>query len=108
MTVKLTDFVTIAPDKRVTDLDKRDKARLVDQMLGVNGEGKGLNVSFYLSHAGRRINNRVYSTWGQRAGIDSLTKPYPKPILLNHDSRAESTIGRFVGGVYEDLSDQAV
>ena len=86
-----------------------DEQRPVPARLrGPEGERRGLRVSFYLSHSGRRINNRVYSVWGQRAGIDKLTQPYAKPILLDHEREVNKIIGRFTGGRYEDLSEVAV
>ena len=103
----LRDFIQINPDRELEQLSVKDKNRLIDQVLGGPDEQKGLRVSFYLSHSGRRINNRVYTPWGQQAGISSLTSPYPKPLIRNHDSSSEP-LGRFTDGRYEDIGDQAV
>lgn len=105
--IKYNDYVQISPDQRILTLDKSDKIQLIDNMLerSYNG-GKGLVITYDLSHSGRRINNRIYSTKGQQKGIDSLTSPYPKPILKNHDQSGEP-IGRFIGGEWQNLYDDA-
>jgi len=105
--IKYNDYVQINPDQRVLSLDKSEKIQLIDNMLerSYNG-GKGLVITYDLSHSGRRINNRIYSTRGQQRGIDSLTNPYPKPILRNHDQSGEP-IGRFIGGEWQNLYDDA-
>ena len=83
---------------KIKKLNKREKRKITDNLIDRSQrEGKGLLVTYDLSHSGRRINNRIYSTAGQRKGIDSLTEPYPKPILLHHDAK-EDPIGRFVFG----------
>jgi hypothetical protein len=105
--IKYNDFVQINPDSRVLSLDKRDKIKLIDNILErSNAGGKGLLITYDLSHSGRRINNRIYSTAGQQRGIDSLTSPYPKPILKNHNQGGEP-IGRFVDGEWQNLYDEA-
>lgn len=105
--IKYNDYVQINPDQRILSLDKSEKIQLIDNMLerSYNG-GKGLVITYDLSHSGRRINNRIYSTKGQQRGIDSLTNPYPKPILKNHDQSGEP-IGRFIGGEWQNLYDEA-
>ena len=105
--IKYNDYVQINPDQRILTLDKSDKIQLIDNMLerSYNG-GKGLVITYDLSHSGRRINNRIYSTKGQQKGIDSLTNPYPKPILKNHNQSGEP-IGRFIGGEWQNLYDDA-
>lgn len=105
--IKYNDYVQITPDQRIMALDKANKIQMIDHMLerSYNG-GKGLVITYDLSHSGRRINNRIYSTKGQQRGIDSLTNPYPKPILKNHDQSGEP-IGRFIGGEWQNLYDDA-
>ena len=84
--IKYNDYVQINPDRKILSLDKIDKIKLIDNMLERSySGGKGLVITYDLSHSGRRINNRIYSTAGQKRGIESLTEPYPKPILKNHD-----------------------
>lgn len=105
--IKYNDYVQIAPDQRIMSLDKSDKIQLIDNLLERSYDsGKGLIITYDLSHSGRRINNRIYSTKGQQRGIDSLTNPYPKPILRNHDQSGEP-IGRFIGGEWQNLYDDA-
>ena len=106
--IKFTDYIKVNPDARIKDIEKDRKIKIIDNLLERSDrEGKGLLVTYDLSHSGRRINNRVYSLSGQQRGIDSLTKPYAKPILLNHDT-GKDPIGRFVGGQWQDLSQQAM
>ena len=105
--IKYNDYIQINPDRNILSLDKEDKIILTDNLLrSAYTHGKGLLVTYDLSHSGRRINNRIYSTKGQERGIDSLTNPYPKPILKNHDQMSEP-IGRFVGGEWQSLHDEA-
>lgn len=105
--IKYNDFVQINPDKRILSLDKKEKVQITDNIINrAYSGGKGLVITYDLSHSGRRINNRIYSTKGQQRGIDSLTEPYAKPILLNHDQSSEP-IGRFIGGEWQNLYDEA-
>ena len=105
--IKYNDFVQINPDERILSLDKAEKIVAIDNLLkSVDKHQKGLVITYDLSHSGRRINNRIYSTKGQQKGIDSLTNPYPKPILKNHNQSGEP-IGRFVGGEWQSLNEDA-
>ena len=105
--IKYNDYIQVNPDERILSLDKQDKIQMIDFMLSsAHSGGKGLVITYDLSHSGRRINNRIYSTKGQQKGIESLTSPYPKPILKNHDQRSEP-IGRFIGGEWQTLYDEA-
>jgi hypothetical protein len=63
--IKYNDYVQIAPDQRIMSLDKSDKIQLIDNLLERSYDsGKGLIIMYDLSHSGRRINNRIYSTKG--------------------------------------------
>lgn len=105
--IKYNDYIQINPDQRILSLDKKEKISMIDNMLSsAYSGGKGLLITYDLSHSGRRINNRIYSTKGQQKGIESLTEPYAKPILKNHDQGSEP-IGRFVGGEWQNLYDEA-
>mgnify|MGYP001244812110 CR=1 FL=1 len=105
--IKYHDFVQVNPDERILSLDKDNKTLMIDNLLqSIEEDKKGLIITYDLSHSGRRINNRIYSTKGQQKGIDSLTDPYPKPILKNHNQTGEP-IGRFVGGEWQSLNDIA-
>jgi hypothetical protein len=104
----LTDLVTLKPDPRITALSDKEKYALLDKAEASIAKGNGgLLITYDLSHSGRRINNRIYPVRGQKLGIKTLTEPYNKPILVHHDS-ARDPIGRFVGGQWIDLSNQAV
>jgi hypothetical protein len=103
---KLKDFVQIKPDPSYSDLSKGQKVSIIDSLIS-GSTPRGLLITYDLSHSGRRINNRVYTVAGQKWGIDSLTNPYPKPIIRNHDQSSEP-IGRFVSGTYVDGSEPAL
>lgn len=102
----LKDFVQIKPDPSYADLSSGQKVSILDSLIG-GSTPRGLTVNYDLSHSGRRINNRIYTVAGQKWGIDSLTNPYPKPIIRNHDQSSEP-IGRFTGGTYVDGSENAL
>ena len=105
--IKYNDYVQINPDERILSLEKKEKINLIDNLLERSSlGGKGLVITYDLSHSGRKINNRIYSTQGQQKGIESLVDPYPKPILKNHDQSGEP-IGRFIGGEWQNLYDEA-
>lgn len=106
--LKLFDYLKINPPSDYAKLGKEDKLKCMDSMFSVEDkEKRGLIITFDLSHSGRRINNRIYPSKGQQAGIDTLTDPFPKPILRNHDEH-EDPIGRFIGGEWQDLSHEAI
>lgn len=100
---KLNDFIKIKPDENITSLTDEERVGFAS----ASKSKKGLYITYYLSHSGRRINNRIYPTLGQQRGIDTIMKPYPKPILQNHD-KDKDPIGRFVSAEWEDLSHEAV
>lgn len=97
----MLDRMQIRPDSRFTSMSSKEKRKLLDS-------GKPLIVDFPLSHSGRLINDRIYTAWGQRAGVVTATSPYPKPVLLDHDRTSTSTIGRFVDAEWVSLSDEAL
>lgn len=103
--IKLIDYVKVLPDPSLYKLSKKDKIELIDS--SIDPYKKGLIITYDLSHSSRRINNRIYSIRGQQNGIKSLLTPYPKPILQHHDI-GRDPIGRFIGGKWEDLSNQAI
>ena len=105
--LKLVDYIKINPDPSFSDLSRREKVGIIDSLLSRSDNRRGLYVTYNLSHSGRRINNRIYTVAGQKKGIDSLLSPYPKPIIRNHDDH-DDPIGRFVGGVWEDMSSDAL
>ena len=77
---KLNDFISIKPDEKLVSMEDSEKQVLLDEFTKTNKTKKGLFITYDLSHSGRRINNRIYPTAGQQAGIDTVLKPYPKPI----------------------------
>ena len=106
--INTKDIFEIAPNKQFTDLKKSDKFKLMDRLLNPEDEAKrGLNVEFGLSVSGRRTNNRIYTPRGQRAGIDSWTNPYQRPIIRNHDVK-EDPLGRITDVRWESLDNKAI
>ena len=103
--IKLIDYVKVMPDPSLYKLSKKEKIELIDS--SINPIKNGLIITYDLSHSARRINNRIYSIKGQQNGIKSLLTPYAKPILQHHDI-GKDPIGRFVGGKWEDLSNEAI
>ena len=102
--LKFTDYVKVSPSKQLLSMDSKEKIKFIDCACESDENGMGgLAVTYDLTHSGRRINNRIYSPAGQLAGVASLTHPYPKPILLNHD-QSNDPIGRFIGGEFQDLT----
>lgn len=103
--IKFNDYVQINPTNKILSLSKEDKIKITDNLITNSyTKGKGLVITYDLSHSGRKINNRIYSARGQRKGIESLTNPFNKPILKHHDQHTDP-IGRFIGGEYQDLSE---
>jgi len=115
--LKLIDYLTINPDPSIRNLTKKQRAKILDGLFNNNPNSpdndnfknnyRGLDIVYDLSHSGRRINNRVYTVKGQQDGINTLTFPYPKPILTHHDGDSDP-IGRFVAGQWDDLSNHAL
>ena len=105
---KLNDIFEVSPTKALTSLSKSEKHRFMDKILDASrADKRGLIVDFNLSSSGRRINNRIYTPTGQRAGVESWTQPFPKPIIRNHD-KSEDPMGRFTSVLYADIDDQAM
>lgn len=104
---KLIDFFQVAPDRKLASLSVKEKVNYIDSLFESESQKGGLSVSWYLSHSGRRINNRIYTVKGQRDGIDSIMNPYAKPILTHHD-QGQDPIGRFTGGRWESLASEAM
>ena len=106
--IKLIDFFHVSPDPCVSKLSRKAKVKLIDNLVGnPQQDSRGLAITYDLSHSGRRINNRIYTTKGQQDGINSLLAPYPKPILVHHDGESDP-IGRFTFGEWQDISSEAL
>jgi hypothetical protein len=106
--IKLNDFFQVQPDKKYTNLKKNDRIRLMDSWLNpAQASNRGLVIDLTLSSSARRINNRIYTPKGQQDGIDSWLEPYPKPILLHHDTKSDP-LGRFVKVDWESCDDEAL
>ena len=67
--IKYNDFIQINPDQRILTLDKTEKVKIIDNILTrSHSGGKGLVITYDLSHSGRKINNRIYSIASQKKG----------------------------------------
>ncbi|GAG41941.1 unnamed protein product, partial [marine sediment metagenome] len=51
------------------------------------------------THAGTLINNRIYPPESMKKGLNSWTKPYKKPVLVDHND-ASDPIGRVIKAKY--------
>lgn len=79
------------------------------EIIGVNFEdaaGKtpaSLKVKAAITHAGKvNLNHAFYSPVFMRDFVKSLTDPFPRPVLFNHDDN-EASIGRVVSAEYVNL-----
>ena len=106
--MKMTDIYNIRPKQDIIDMTSAQKHQLLDAATStLDGNKKGLIITFDLSSSFRRTNNRIYSAAGQRAGISSWTKPYPKPILVQHN-RNSDPIGRIISVEWVSNDQQAM
>jgi len=103
--LKLKDYIRVVPNEDIKQLDKELKNKILDS--AISGNSRGLLVTFDLSHSAKKINNRIYTPSGQREGVPSWTDPYPKPILIHHDSKSEP-IGRFTEVKWVSLESEAI
>ena len=73
-----------------------------NMMLSDSGaikDGYSLVCDIDATHSGTLINNRVYPPDGMAKGIKTWTKPYKKPVLVNHNDEADP-IGRVIKAQY--------
>lgn len=106
MTIHITDKYKIRPDQELVSLTNREKFRLMDSLLNAEDESRrGLEITFNLSNAGRRINNRIYNPRDQLIGAQNSSD---EPILKDHKALADSIIGRFESIVYNRLDNEAL
>jgi hypothetical protein len=103
----LKDIFVVRAQKDLCDLSAEDKTKFCDQAMSGPTEHRGITVTFNLSSSARRINNRIYTPRGQRAGLTTWTKPYGKPILLHHD-RMKDPVGRIVSVDYVENDQEAM
>ena len=103
----LNDVFVVRAQKEFCDLSDEDKTKFCDQAMSGSPESRGITVTFNLSSSARRINNRIYTPRGQRAGLATWTKPYGKPILLHHD-RMKDPVGRILSVDYVENDQEAM
>jgi hypothetical protein len=103
----LKDIFIVRAQQDLCDLSVEDKVKFCDSAMSGSTENRGITVTFNLSSSARRINNRIYTPKGQRAGLATWTKPYGKPILLHHD-RSKDPIGRILAVDYVENDQEAM
>lgn len=103
----LKDIFVVRAEQDLCDLSVADKVAFCDQAMNGSTESRGITVTFNLSSSARRINNRIYTPRGQRAGLDTWTRPYGKPILVHHD-RMKDPIGRLIDVEYVENDQEAM
>lgn len=104
---RLHDIFLVQAQEDLHSMSTEDKKRFCDEAMTGPKANRGILVTFNLSSAGRRINNRIYTPRGQRAGVSSWVKPYGKPILLHHD-RTRDPIGRILSVDYVENDQEAM
>lgn len=95
--IKLTDVIQVEPNPEFAKLSIKEKNHLIDSLMtedAATKKQKGLALTLRLSSSFRRINNRIYTSYGQELGLPTWTEPYPKPLIKNHDMQSEP-LGRF-------------
>jgi hypothetical protein len=97
-TVRLYDMVNIQ-----LNVDKKKASFIKDNIFGQN-RGHSLVARIAATHAGIITrNNGFYLPDKMAQGAESFTKPYPKPVLLHHDSY-QDPVGRIVAAEYVNTS----
>ena len=80
-------------------INKNQKETILSDSDGVK-DGYSLVCEVDATHSGTIINNRIYPPDSMKKGIKSWTKPYKKPVLVNHDDTTDP-IGRVIRARYE-------
>lgn len=99
--IEIKDFYQVGLPAEYHNLDKSEKISLIDK--AVSNKKGGLSITLELTAAGKRINNRIYTPRGINAGLETWTKPFPKPVIKNHDKN-QDPLGRFKEVWYEDTA----
>lgn len=58
------------------------------------GPKKGILVDLVFSTSGKVTNHRIYRPSGHIAGMSTWTKPYKKPMILQHNMQGSEPLGR--------------
>lgn len=75
------------------------------EMLRESSKGKKkrkLIVQMEAIHVGRTANYTYYTEEGLKAGLESWTKPYNKPVLTHHNQHNGEPIGRILRAEFSD------
>jgi len=80
-------------------VDKKKKGAPLIDSSGIESADLNLVCEVDATHSGTLINNRIYPPDSMKKGIKSWTKPFKKPVLLNHDEHGEP-VGRVIGAKY--------
>jgi hypothetical protein len=104
-TCRTTDYLRINPDlKTKIQFDRfvgNDREGFLHlRRTNIQGSKYQLDVKAPISHAGRQTKNRaIYQPREMRNGSSTFLKPYPLPVLLEHNSDAPP-VGRFRSAGY--------
>ena len=80
------------------NVNKDKRGLIISDSDGIKKD-YGLICEIDATHSGTLINNRIYPPASMDKGIRSWTKPYKKPVLVNHDDAADP-IGRIIKAKY--------
>lgn len=93
---------SIPKDKKTAYIDR------VIKSLDSKDSNKGLITTIKATHAGRLTGHlHLYIPSAVKAGVDTFTKPFNKPVLVHHESDKDA-IGRIVSASYIDTPDPNV
>ncbi len=80
------------------NVNKNKRSLIISDSDGVKKD-YGLICEIEATHSGTLINNRIYPPKSMNKGVRSWTKPYKKPVLVNHNDTADP-IGRIIKAKY--------
>ena len=96
MSKKQLDLFDTLPIKIVVDKNKKDVIMKDSESVKT---GYNLICEVDATHSGTLINNRIYPPDSMEKGVKSWTKPYKKPVLINHDDTSDP-VGRVIKAKY--------
>lgn len=82
---------------------KDELAAFRESFMGPNAQ-KGLIVEIASIHEGLTANFNYYTAQALEEAVETWVKPYPKPIIMNHDMTSEP-IGRVITAKYDQEAD---
>ncbi len=80
------------------NIDEKKKEMIISDSGGIRKD-YSLICEVNATHAGTLINNRIYPPESMKKGLKSWTKPYKKPVLVDHNDSSDP-IGRVIKARY--------